>query len=566
MFEESAVPEVYFVTLAGADLVAVAPGGSLTFNVGVLAATNTGLPITFARVSGSLPPGTSLNASTGLISGAPTTAGLYTFTIRATSGGQTGEQTYSILVNAASAPRVSFAAVAQQDYVAGTYVGLNLAPSVTVENSSGVPVFDIQGGSLPPGLTLSTGGVVFGTPTGYGPYAAQIRAIIPTGQFDIQTIAFDAAVPTIASNGLALQNYTVDAAYSLDLATLVDVANTTADPTFALVLGSLPAGLTLTDGAISGTPTAYGAYAATFSATLPSGQSTEVTVALFQQNPDDLPDAVILGGTAQTWLESSASGSTTYDAADFTASGVLTVLEAGWVEYILVGGGAGGASVSSTAGGGGGGAGGFRRERIYLNAGTHNVSIGSGGGPGLNGTGSSFTDGLPLGIVRTVQGGGRGASTNQAGGNGASGGGGGGGATTGGAGGTGNSDFGTNGGGGFLNSTAGRGGGGGGFSVPGSTATSGREGNGGGGIRVKLWTMLEFCGGGGGGGPNGSTGQNGNAWNGAGSGGNGGAGGGNADPNTGSGGGGAGGGPSGSRTGGAGGSGRAIFIVKRRTA
>jgi hypothetical protein len=190
VFEESDVPDVYFVTLAGAPLATVAPGGSLSFNVGVLAATNTGLPIAYARVGGAFPPGTSLNASTGMITGTPSSAGLYTFTIRATSGGQTGEQTYNILIAAAAEPSVSFAAVALQDYESGVSVGLNLAPSVTVENSAGVPVFAVVSGSLPPGLSLSTSGVVFGTPTGTGAFAAQVRAIIATGEFDAQTIAF----------------------------------------------------------------------------------------------------------------------------------------------------------------------------------------------------------------------------------------------------------------------------------------------------------------------------------------------------------------------------------------
>ena len=109
---------------------------------------------------------------------------------------------------------------------------------------------------------------------------------------------------------------------------------------------------------------------------MPTGQSTELTVAFFLQNPDFYPDAVILGGTAQTWVDSVSLQNTTYDACDFPVSGVLTVLQAGWVEYILVGGGGGGATVTSSAGGGGGGAGGFRRERIYLPVGTYSVSIG----------------------------------------------------------------------------------------------------------------------------------------------------------------------------------------------
>lgn len=62
------------------------------------------LPVTYSLVSGSLPPGLSLS-STGLISGTPTTAGSYSFTIRATDSCPTGAQSvqriFSIQVQAA---------------------------------------------------------------------------------------------------------------------------------------------------------------------------------------------------------------------------------------------------------------------------------------------------------------------------------------------------------------------------------------------------------------------------------------------------------------------------------
>lgn len=464
------------------------------------------------------------------------------------------------------ADTVVFASPGLQNYAVGTDFSLSLGASVT--SSTGLPVvFSVLSGSLPAGLSMNSAGVISGMPTAHGVSVAVVRA--QSGAVAAtQTIPFYDAIPTISSNGISLQEYAVDTVYSLDLNTLVDVTGTDEDPVFAMVSGSMPTGLSLAGGVLSGTPTSFGAVAATFSATLPTGQSTELTVAFFLQNPDFYPDAVILGGTAQTWLESGSSGSTTYDAADFTASGVLTVLQAGWVEYILVGAGAGGASSSSTAGVGGGGAGGFRRERIYLPAGTYNVSVGGGGGPAVNGAGTSFNDGSFL--TRTIGGGSRGGSTSAAGigSSAGSSGGGGGSSTAGGAGGTATTpEFGSNGGAGNTSTTAAsqNGGGGGGFSEAGLAGSNGR-GHGGGGIKVKLWETLVFCGGGGGGAGNG--GSN-NGAGGSGVGGNGG--GSNAAgvagvANAGSGGGGAGGGPSGSRTGGQGGSGRAIFIVKRRTA
>lgn len=459
---------------------------------------------------------------------------------------------------------ISFAAPGLQGYSVGTAFSLSLVSSVTA--STGLPVtFDILSGSLPAGLTMNSAGAITGTPTAYGVSVAVVRAQSGTVSAT-QTVPFFDAVPTIASNGISLQNYTVDTAYSLNLAGLVDVTGTDDEPVFALLSGSMPAGLALAGGVLSGTPTSYGAFAATFSATLPTGQTTEVSVAFFQQNPDFYPDAVILGGTTQTWTDGPLNN-TQYDAADFTASGVLTVLEAGWVEYILVGGGGGGASVSSTSGGGGGGAGGFRRERVYLPVGTYTVTIGGGGAAGFNGSNTGFSG---ESVAANIFGGYRGGTTSQAGvgGGGASAGGGGGSPSAGGAGGVASqTDYGSNGAAGNTNATAANqnGGGGGGFSEVGLPGSNGR-GHGGGGIKVRLWGVLNFCGGGGGGAGNG--GSN-NGAGGSGVGGNGGssnAAGAAGNANSGGGGGGAGGGPSGSRTGGTGGSGRAIFIVKRRTA
>lgn len=52
-------------------------------------------PYTYAVTSGSLPPGLTLNASTGVITGTPTAEAVYNFTVTATDSlSSTGSQAY----------------------------------------------------------------------------------------------------------------------------------------------------------------------------------------------------------------------------------------------------------------------------------------------------------------------------------------------------------------------------------------------------------------------------------------------------------------------------------------
>jgi len=75
------------------------PDGALTvvYNQ-TLAATGT-TPITWSIDSGVLPNGLSLNASTGAITGTPTAANTFNFTVRATNAGGNNDRALSIVIN-----------------------------------------------------------------------------------------------------------------------------------------------------------------------------------------------------------------------------------------------------------------------------------------------------------------------------------------------------------------------------------------------------------------------------------------------------------------------------------
>ena len=145
-----------------------------TYAGGPVSASGGTSPYTYSVSVGSLPLGLSLTASgasAGSFTGSPTTAGSYTFTVKATdsstgTGPYSGTLSYTVVVEQApsitSANNATFTAG-----VAGTF-------SVT-STGSPTPAFT-ETGNLPSGVTLTTAGVLAGTTTAAGVYPIIITA------------------------------------------------------------------------------------------------------------------------------------------------------------------------------------------------------------------------------------------------------------------------------------------------------------------------------------------------------------------------------------------------------
>jgi len=139
-------------------------------------------PYVWSVSAGSLPPGLTLNASTGLLSGTPTTAGSYPFTVRIVDASNQSDTRAATVVIVAS-PTLTFAPPP-----AGQ-VGVAYSDQLTVSGGTAPYVWSVSTGTLPPGLTLNPStGLLSGTPTTAGNYPFTVRVADATGQSDTRTV------------------------------------------------------------------------------------------------------------------------------------------------------------------------------------------------------------------------------------------------------------------------------------------------------------------------------------------------------------------------------------------
>src|SRR5581483_1031381 len=138
------------------------------------------------------------------------------------------------------------------------------AYNVTVAATGGTAPYTwaLSSGSLPAGLTLSSAGVITGTPTASGTSSFAITATDSSSPKLTKTITFSIVVtaatnlpPALTIGSATLSAGQVGSTYAVSLS----ASGGTPGYTWSLASGSLPAGLALSSaGVISGTPTATG--------------------------------------------------------------------------------------------------------------------------------------------------------------------------------------------------------------------------------------------------------------------------------------------------------------------
>ena len=208
------------------------PGGMVNqfYSQQVSATGGTGA-VTFSLISGQLPYGLTLSPA-GLISGVPTMSGNFGFSVYAVdSGTGSGSRSYSVTIG--SNQPITF----QTGPLPQSTVNQPYSQMITAVGGNGGPyTYTVTQGALPPGVTLTTGGLLAGTPTALGNYAftltaaaggvmasqgyvvqvvpvlAQPPIVIGLTRIGVNTLAVAFSQPMKASGAQSIRNYVLSTA------------------------------------------------------------------------------------------------------------------------------------------------------------------------------------------------------------------------------------------------------------------------------------------------------------------------------------------------------------------
>jgi hypothetical protein len=133
-----------------------------------ISATGGVTPYTFSATG--LPGGLSINASTGAITGTPSSSGTSSVIVTVTDSGgkfaQTARATYSLTIIAPPPPPLQISTPSLPNGMVGQIYAALIAASGGAGNYS----FSVSSGSLPGGVQLALAGQLYGTPTAPGTF------------------------------------------------------------------------------------------------------------------------------------------------------------------------------------------------------------------------------------------------------------------------------------------------------------------------------------------------------------------------------------------------------------
>jgi hypothetical protein len=173
----------------------------------IVSASGGTAPYTFSVSSGALPAGLTLNAASGAITGTPTAAGTFIFSITATdANGCSGSRLYTINIATAGCPTITLSPTT----LPPGRVNAPYSQSVTATGGTAPYTYTISSGALPAGLVLNPlTGLISGTPQAQGLFNFTIQATDSLGcigarPYTIAILASVPGIPTLDSLTLAI--------------------------------------------------------------------------------------------------------------------------------------------------------------------------------------------------------------------------------------------------------------------------------------------------------------------------------------------------------------------------
>ncbi len=247
------------ITLSPGNPLPAGMGGA-TYSQLFTASGGTG-PYIFAVTSGTLSTGLSL-APGGLLSGTPTVLGTFNFTVTVTDANScTGSQAFTVTINC---PTI---AITPASPLPAGAVGTAYSQTITASGGTTPYRFAITAGTLPPGLSFTSGGLFSGAPTAAGSFTFTVTATDANSCTASQAYSVTInprTCPAISLSPASLPGAKVGTPYGQS----ITASGGMSPYTYVVSAGAPPMGLSLaSNGLLSGTPTASGTFAFTAMAT-----------------------------------------------------------------------------------------------------------------------------------------------------------------------------------------------------------------------------------------------------------------------------------------------------------